>query len=55
MIVYRLAELSRLEELVISVNDFSQRGLPVGIYSLINLKVLNMWSCGLSYIDDRLV
>ena len=51
----RLAELSRLEELVISGNDFSQRGLPDGIYSLTNLKVLEMRECGLSSIDDRLV
>ena len=51
----RLAELSRLERLDISDNDFSQRGLPDGIYSLTNLKELNMTNCRLSSIDDRLV
>ena len=51
----RLAELSRLEELHISHNDFSQRGVPDGIYSLTKLKVLEMWGCELSSDDDRLV
>ena len=53
--VYRLAELSRLERLDLSVNDFSQRGLPDSVYTLTNLKVLDMRKCGLSSIDDRLV
>ena len=55
MIVYRLAELSRLERLFISANDFSQSGLPDSIYSLTNLKVLDISDCGLSSVDDRLV
>ena len=53
--VYRLAELSRLEELVIAYNDFSQRGVPDGVYNLTNLKVLEISGCVLSSIDDRLV
>ena len=51
----RLAELSRLERMVISDNDFSQRGLPDVVYSLTKLKVLNISECELSSIDDRLV
>ena len=51
----RLAELSRLERLDLSRNDFSQRGVPDGVYNLTNLKVLEMLACGLSSIDDRLV
>ena len=51
----RLAELSRLERLDISDNHFSQRGVPKAIYSLTNLKVLNIRGCKLSFIDDRLV
>ena len=52
----RLAELSRLETLDLSYNSFSLRGrLPKGIYSLTNLKVLDISGCGLSSIDDRLV
>ena len=53
--VYRLAELSRLERLVISGNDFSQGGVPDGIHSLTNLEVLDISDCGLSSVDDRLV
>ena len=53
--VYRLVELSRLEELVISDNHFPERGVPDVVYNLPNLKVLEMWSCGLTSIDDRLV
>ena len=53
--VYRLAELSRLETLVISDGDFSQRGVPDSVYNLTSLKVLEMSWCKLSSIDDRLV
>ena len=51
----RLAELSRLEELVISGNDLSWRGVPDSVYALTSLKVLDISHCGLSSIDDRLV